>query len=134
MGGVYGNHIMAFPEQFISVDYFDQAALADGSYAAPTGSKTVRGVLQCTLGKVIDTRNGNLVRERKMSFWTAADLVVGKFLRMPASEGRHTYRVKGSNDWRREAGFTVYALERVVGASGDDNLDTVPNVGTGSFA
>jgi hypothetical protein len=134
MGGVYGNHMLAFPEQFINCAYFDQAALPDSGYGPETGGETVRGVLQCTLGRRVETRNGNLVRERKMAFWTTHRLVVGKFLRLPASEGAHVYRIKGSNDWRREAGFTEYALERVVGADGDENVDTVPNVGTGSFS
>ncbi len=132
-GGKYGNVLLCFAEQLQTVTAFKMRPLVDSGYGPEEGVRKSSGVLQCKAGRRTEIVNGNLVRTRDMEYWTADVLEVGSFVR--DGDGI-VYRVKGDNEWRREAGFTVYTLRMLVGADGDEvPLATDQGaVGTGDFA
>ena len=117
MGGVYGDHLLSFPELSKTYPYFDQPALQGGGYGTPTDVGTARGAFQCTGGRRVKDSNGNLVVSRETRFWTRQVLTVGRFLLIEGD----TYRIGlPDNSWVTEGGFTVYDLEKVVGGDGSE--------------
>lgn len=120
MNGVYGSLVTAFPEQFEDVAYFDMQPQQGSGYGPRTDISTIRAVVQCTEGRRVDPVNGNLIVTRKMDLWTEALLQVGWFVEFTEDAVPVVYRLKADNEWRREAGYTRYSLERVVGANGTE--------------
>ena len=131
MNGVYGSSIIAFPEQFVDVTYFDMAPEQGSGYGPRTGVQTIRAVVQCTVGRRVLDINGNLVTTRKMELWTDQLLQSGKFVEFTEDAIPVVYRLVGDNEWRREDGFAVYSLERVVGANGTEDKEPVSTTNLG---
>lgn len=129
MSGAYGELLLAFPEQQEQIAYFDMQAVGS-RYGPPTGVQTITGAIQ-RIERRVKENNGNLVTVRERYLWTDAVLVSGKFIR---DEDGLTYRITADSEWLREAGFTRYTVERVVGADGTDSVDADINYGAGSFA
>lgn len=112
---MYGDQLLAFPEAMVDFPYFDMAALQGGGYGPRTSAQLVRGVFQCTGGRMVKTSNGNVVRERETRFWSTVQLQTGRFMECEGD----VYRVgMPDNEWNREGGFTVYDLHKVVGGDG----------------
>lgn len=125
-GSVYGEQILAFPELQRSFPAFDMAALHGAGYGPRTGEHTVRGVFQCTLGRMVKDSNGNLVRSRDTRFWTRETIVVGTFMECEGD----VYRVgMPDNEWKREGGFTVYNLKKLVGNDGREVVEPAFDTG-----
>ncbi len=134
MNGVYGSIINAFPEQLEDVTYFDMAPKQNSGFGPRTSISTILGVIQCTQGRQVKDSNGNLVRSRQMQLWTEEILVAGRFIEFQEDGEAAVYRIAGDNEWKREAGFTVYPIHKVVGANGNESNDVRMNMGTGAFA
>lgn len=129
-GGIYGSMMTAFPEQWITIEYFDQQPTQDSGYNKKIGLGSIDGVIQC-IERQIREQNGNLVTVRDRYLWTEEVLVSGKFIR---DEEGIVYRIGADSEWIREGGYTRYTVYRVTGANGEDQNDNPVNVGTGSFA
>lgn len=132
MSGAYGSILTAFPEQFDQVEYFDMQPLVGSGWGPRTDKLTIAAVvIQCTTGRKIKDSNGNLVTFRGMELWTEELLKAGRFVDFEEDGESSVYRIMGDNAWRREAGFTVYSLEKVVAADGTEVVD--PGFSTGVF-
>jgi hypothetical protein len=134
VNGVYGSIISAFPEQLEDITYFDMAPKQDSGYGPRTSVKTIEGVIQCTGGRQVKDSNGNLVVSRQMQLWSEEILVAGRFIEFQEDGLAVVYRISGDNEWKREAGFTVYPIHKVVGANGNESNDVQMKTGTGAFA
>ena len=130
-GGVYGDMLLAFPEQFRTVTVFDMEARINGGWEMVHGSEaTVRGIYQNTRGKQLADSNGNLAKTDGFELWTRTGELDGKFL--THTDG-NVYRLKSSNDWSFEGGFFRYSLEKVVGNNATESDDAAWNIGGNSF-
>jgi hypothetical protein len=135
VNGVYGSILTAFPEQFADVLYFDMAPLASSGWGPRTDKKKIRAtVVQCTTGRKVKDSNGNLVISRDMELWSEELLQAGRFVEFEEDGAFAVYRISGDNEWRREAGFVVYSLAKVVAADGTEGADPAFSNGTGAFA
>jgi hypothetical protein len=131
MSGVYGSILSAFSEQFQPVTYFDMAPLVGAGWGPRTDITVISAaVMQCKEGRKVKNSNSNLVTTRGMELWTEELLVAGRFI----DDGEYVYRIAGDNEWRKEAGFTVYALSKVVASDGTEVTEPAFANGEGDFA
>lgn len=129
--GVYGNMLLAWPEQRRSVTVFDMTPKINGGWDIVADSQqTVRGIYQNTTGQHIKDSNGNLVKSNGLEFWTEKTGLDGKFLTY--TNGK-IYRLIASNNWTFEGGFMRYSLEKVVGNDGTESVQPAWNLGTNTF-
>jgi hypothetical protein len=110
---VYGESLLAFPEQFRDFVSFEaDPNISDGYGPRKNEKKENSGVLQTATSRVKDG-NGNLVVSRRYTLWTDAKLALGIFVEF---EG-FIYRTMTDSDWPSEGGFYDYDLEKVVGSA-----------------
>ena len=129
MSGIYGDMLLAWPEQYTSLTVFDMTPGINGGLSAVDGSElAIKGVFQNTRSGASKDSNGNLVETNGMELWTSTGGLSNKYL---SWEGK-LYRLIDNNNWSREGGFYRYGLEKVVGnATESDNASW--NLGSGSF-
>lgn len=131
MGGIYGDTLLAWPEQQRTVTVFNMTARINGGWENVEGSeRAIIGIFQNTCGKEIKDANGNLVRTGGLELWTAEKELDGLFINQEGT----VYRVKASNDWSFEGGFIKYRLEKVVGNNGTESDQSAWNTGYNSFS
>ena len=115
MSGIYGDTLLAWPEQQQSFQVYEMQPQVNGGWTITEGSEqTILGVFQNTRGRQIKDNNGNLVQGNGGELWTAQPALEGKFIQIDGT----TYRLNASNNWSREGGFIRYGLEKVVGNAG----------------
>lgn len=132
MAGIYGDMLLAWPEQQRTVTVFDMKPKINGGWEIVQGSSAiVIGIYQNTRGNNVKESNGNLVQTRGLEFWTHAEALQGKFL---AHTDGEIYRLNASNDWSFEGGFYRYSLEKVVGNNATESDDAAWNIGGNSFS
>lgn len=130
MSGIYGDMLLAFPEQQTSITVYDMTPKVNGGWNEVTGSsQSVLGIYQHTTGKRIQDSNGNLVQTSGLEFWTSVGGLAGKFTKIEDL----VYRLNSDNNWNKEAGFYRYGLEKVVGNNGFEPNNTTWNPGTNNF-
>lgn len=129
VGGVYGNPVLAFPEQVQTLAYFDMVPLNTAGYGPPTDVQSIDGIIQCIERRIKD-QNGNLVTTRECWLWTEAALLSGRFIR---DEDQIIYRIGSDSEWQLRGGFTKYTVYRVTGGDAEATNDDAMSVGTGSF-
>ncbi len=127
---VYGESLLAFPEQFRDFISFESNPNIGDGYGARKNKNTGSGVIQTSTSRAKDS-NGNIVISRNYILWTDAKLTLGNFVEFET----FIYRVLTDADWPREGGFYDYDLEKVVGsAPGKDPVAADDwNTGEGHF-
>ena len=136
MSGVYGDMLLAWPEQMRTLSVYDMEAKINGGWNKvvdpQTGdliTQTIIGVFQNTRGGGVKDSNGNLVKTEGRELWTETGNLDGKFLDF---EGE-VYRLQDTNNWSFEGGFHRYGLQKVVGNDGTESDNATWNIGSGSF-
>lgn len=130
MSGIYGETLLAFPEQNQSLTVYEANALVNGGFEKIEDSeKVVIGIFQNTKGKQVHDSNGNLVESNGFEFWTQKKGLNGFFTEIENT----LYRFCSSNEWNFEGGFSRYSLEKVVG-NGTESEDASWNLGSNSFS
>lgn len=136
MAGVYGDMLLAWPEQQRAIDVFDMTPKVNGGWDIVTdqqGQKivqTVIGVFQNTRGGGLKESNGNLVKTDGRELWSQYAGLEGKFFEW----GGHVYRLSDTNNWSFEGGFYRYGIEKVVGNNGTESDNSTWNLGSDSFS
>lgn len=130
MGGVYGDTLAFFAEQFRMFDYFSMKPLPTGSYTPREDLGKVKGVFQYM-------KKGDLVRENEVeaetdvpTFWTRQKLVVGNFIQ----KEDELYRITSDYTWKFEGNFYCYSLETFVGSSDKQIPFDYVDIGQNSYA
>lgn len=135
MSGVYGDMLLAFPEQFRSLSIYEMRPLINGGWEKVVDlqgkliTQEIIGVFQNTLGGGLKDGNGNLVRSDGRELWTKTGDLDGKFVTWDG----FVYRIKDTNKWSHEGGFHRYGLEKVVGNDGSESGNTTWNIGSNNF-
>lgn len=131
MNGIYGDTLLAFPEQNQKITVFKMEALINGGWEKIEGSeKTVVGIYQNSRGQQLKDSNGNLTTSNGFEFWSKEFGLNGFFTTIEAN----VYRFSSSNNWIFEGGFCRYSLEKVVGNNGTESEDASWNLGSDSFS
>lgn len=131
MSGVYGNFLLAFPEQFRSVVLYEMTAKINGGWEKVSNSEiTINAIFQHTSAGNIKDSNGNLVESSGLELWTETKDLNGMFTTLE----NKVYRLVTFNDWTHEGGFVRYTLEKVVGNNGSESENTSWNIGTDNFS
>ena len=136
MSGVYGDMLLAWPEQMRTLSVYDMEAKINGGWNKvvdpQTGdliTQTIIGVFQNTRGGGVKDSNENLVITNGCELWTETGNLDGKFIDV---EGL-VYRLQDTNNWSFEGGFHRYGLQKVVGNDGTESDNATWNIGSGSF-
>lgn len=136
MSGVYGDMLLAWPEQMRTLSVYDMKAKINGGWDKvvdpQTGkliTQTIIGVFQNTRGGGVKESNGNLVKTEGRELWTQTGNLDGKFLDF---EGE-VYRLQDTNNWSFEGGFHRYGLQKVVGNDATESDNATWNLGNNSF-
>lgn len=135
MAGVYGDMLLAWPEQQRTLEVYDMTPKPNGGWDIVTDQQgqtiiqTVIGVFQNTRGGGLKDNNGNLVKTDGREFWTQTAGLEGKFFQWSGK----VYRLTDTNNWSFEGGFYRYGVEKVVGNNGTESDNTSWNLGAGSF-
>ncbi len=130
MGGIYGDMLIAFPEQLRTFGVFAMIPKVNGGWEVVEKSKhSIKGVLQHTSGKALKESGGNLATSSGYELWTSAENILGLFTRIKSN----IYRIKAVSEWSHEGGFFKYTLEKVIGDDGVKSKNTTWNTGAHSF-
>lgn len=130
MSGIYGDMLLAFPEQMESVSVYQMTPRQGGGWTSVTGSTIeVTGIIQNTTGDTLKDASGNLVKAGGLEFWTATTDLDGYFM----TYSDIVYRLTRSNDWMKQGGFARYSMEKVGGNHGSGSDNTTWNLGGNSF-
>ena len=130
MGGIYGDMLIAFPEQLRTFGVFAMIPKVNGGWEVVEKSKhSIKGVLQHTSGKALKESGGNLATSSGYELWTSAENILGLFTRIKSN----IYRIKAVSEWSHEGGFFKYSLEKVIGNDGVKSNNTTWNTGAHSF-
>jgi hypothetical protein len=115
--GVYGEMLLAFPEQIRSFLLFDAEAGLNDGYGPRQNIVKANGVIQTSTSTVKD-ENGNLVRSVHYRLWTKTKFpdAIGSMGRF-VDFGGIVYRVMSESDWPTEGGFYFHDLEKVIGTA-----------------
>lgn len=137
MAGVYGDMLLAWPEQNRPLEVYDQNPLINAGWEAVRDQSgeiiktTVMGVFQNTRGGGIKDSNGNQVETEGLEFWTHTGGLTGKFFERNGKVYRLS--VPDDSDWSFEGGFFRYGVEKVVGNNGTESDNAAWNLGGNSF-
>lgn len=135
MAGVYGDMLLAWPEQKRILSVYDMTPKVNGGWELVKDQQgklittDVMGVFQNTRGGGYKDSNGNLVKSDGREFWTRTAGLDGKFFQWESE----VYRLKDTNNWSFEGGFFRYGIEKVVGNNGTESDNASWNLGSGSF-
>ncbi len=130
MSGIYGDFLIAFPEQFRSTLLYEMKPKINGGWERVNNSElTIRGIVQHTGASHLKDSNGNLVESSGLELWTDTQGLNGRFTTL----GKKVYRLTSNNDWTNEGGFVRYTLEKVVGNNGSESENTTWNIGSNNF-
>lgn len=130
MSGIYGEILLAFPEQFRTVTVYDMTAKVNGGWTQVAGSsRTIKAIYQNTSGRRIQDSNGNLVKTSGLELWSQSGELTGLFTELDGT----VYRLSSDNNWSHEGGYYKYSMEKVVGNDGTESINTSWNSGTNNF-
>ena len=137
MAGVYGDMLLAWPEQNRSLEIYDMRPKHNGGWEKVVDqqgnviTQTIIGVFQNTRGRGVKDNNGNLVETEGRELWTQTGGLNGKFTTWNGEVFR--LLVPDGSDWSFEGGFYRYGVEKVVGNNGTESDNATWNIGGGSF-
>lgn len=127
---IYGEFLLAFPEQYKTITVYDMTPLINGGFSVvPHSEQIILGIYQNTSGRRLQDSNGNLVQTSGFELWTTTPNLTGKFTEI----NQNIYRLNSDNNWVNEGGFVRYGLEKVVGNNGTEPINTSWNIGTNNF-
>lgn len=127
---IYGEFLLAFPEQYKTITVYDMTPLINGGFSVvPDSEQIIKGIYQNTSGRRLQDSNGNLVQTSGFELWTTTPNLTGKFTEI----NQNIYRLNSDNNWVNEGGFVRYGLEKVVGNNGTEPINTSWNIGTNNF-
>lgn len=136
MSGIYGDMLLAWPEQQRTIEVYDMTAKINGGWEPVTDpqtgkiiTQTIIAVFQNTRGGGLKDSNGNLVNTEGRELWTMTGNLEGKFLTWE----NDVYRLTDTNNWSFEGGFHRYGVEKVVGNNGTESDNAAWNLGGNSF-
>ena len=135
MSGIYGDMLLAWPEQQRTLNIYDMTPKVNGGWDIVKDQSgnviytTIIGVFQNTRGGGVKNSNGNLVKTEGRELWTQTGGLEGKFLTW---EGE-VYRLTDTSNWGFEGGFHRYGLEKVVGNDATESDNASWNIGGNSF-
>lgn len=135
MAGIYGDMLLAWPEQQRTIQIYDMTPKVNGGWDVVKDQSgeviytTIIGVFQNTRGGGVKDSNGNLVKTEGRELWTQTGGLEGKFLTW---EGE-VYRLTDTNNWSFEGGFHRYGVEKVVGNDATESDDASWNLGRNTF-
>lgn len=130
MGCIYGDMLIAFPEQIRTFGVFIMIPKINGGWEViEESTHYIQGILQHTGGKALKESGGNLATSSGYELWTSEENILGLFMRIK----KDTYRITGVNRWAYEGGFLKYSLEKVIGNDGVKSKNTAWNTGSDSF-
>lgn len=135
MSGIYGDMLLAWPEQQRTINVYDMKPKVNGGWdivkdlAGNIIYTTIIGVFQNTRGGGVKDSNGNLVVTNGCELWTQTAGLDGKFFQ----KDNVVYRLTDTNNWSFEGGFHRYGVEKVVGNDGTESDNASWNIGAGSF-
>lgn len=130
MAGIYGDMLLAWPEQQRSLTVYEMTPKVNGGWDIVSGSSiTIIGVFQNTRGGGIKDSNGNLVQTEGRELWTQTGDLEGKFI----TWNNEVYRLIDGNNWSFEGGFFRYGVEKVVGNNATESDNATWNTGSNSF-
>lgn len=130
MSGIYGETLLAFPEQYQTITVYGMTPRVNGGWdMILNSSQNVTGIIQNTTANNIKEGNGNLVKTGGLELWTRTGQLDGKFTQYENT----VYRIQGSNNWDRQAGFFRYSLQKVVGNNGTESDNATFNLGGNSL-
>lgn len=131
MNGIYGESLLAFPEQFRKVTVYEMTAKVNSGWTKTENTEeTVLGIYQNGSGSRIKDSNGNLVESNGLEFWTKRNDLSGKFTTLEGD----VYRLISSNNWNFEGGYAKYQMEKVNGNDGTEPINTAWNTGANNFS
>ena len=129
MGGVYGDSLAFFTEQFRMFEYFSMTPLPNASYSKRESLGKIKGVFQFV-------KRGDLLRENDTeadtnvpTIWTRTKLKVGNFIQMEDE----LYRITSDYTWKFEGNFYCYSLETFVGNSDAQTPHPYVNIGQNDY-
>lgn len=126
--GMYGSSLLAFPEQFINVLYFQMIPVLNSGWdKKPVYNKRI--IKHHSKPKQTKDQNGNLVISEQLQVWSMEKLNEGWFLQIE----NNVYRIGAENDFSLEDDFYSYDIERVIGDDGQPGQTVVFNTGTENF-
>ncbi len=125
---IYGDTLLSSPEAFQSAVMFSQNPVVNGGYVDQTQGVPVRLIFKDETSGVKDA-NGVWVRTVKKTVWSRKALVVGTFLLFEDIVSR----IMTDSGWKRQAGFFIYGLDKVVGDNGSPSYDPKANNGGRDF-
>lgn len=137
MAGVYGDMLLAWPEQNRTIEVYDMKPKPNGGWdkvvdqSGNVITQTIIGVFQNTRGGGVKDSNGNLVETEGRELWTQTEGLNGKFTTWNGEVFR--LLVPDGSDWSFEGGFYRYGVEKVVGNNGTESDNATWNIGGGSF-
>lgn len=137
MSGIYGDMLLAWPEQNRTITLYDMKPKQNGGWDKVVDqqgnviTQTIIGVFQNTRGGGIKDSNGNLVETEGRELWTQTGGLNGKFTTWNGEVFR--LLVPDGSDWSFEGGFYRYGVEKVVGNNGTESDNATWNIGGGSF-
>ena len=130
MGGIYGDFLLAFPEQKKTVTVYSMTAKVNGGWAKVDGSEqTIKCIFQHSGGRKLKDSNGNKVEGSSIELWTTTAGLNGMYTTIEDT----VYLLSGDNQWNNEGGYSKYSLEKVVGNNGTESTDTTWNSGSNNF-
>lgn len=113
MGGVYGDQLVFFSEQFRTVSYFSMRTDSVAGFSDRKDLGKVRGVFQYMKMGDLDRENDTLSDISVPTFWTRRRLEAGNFILI--SDDDDLFRIVREQSWRHEGNFIIYVLETVSG-------------------
>ena len=137
MAGIYGDMLLAWPEQNRKIEVYDMKPKQNGGWEKVVDqqgkliTQTIIGVFQNTRGGGVKDNNGNLVETEGRELWTQTGGLNGKFTTWKGEVFR--LMVPDGADWSFEGGFYRYGVEKVVGNNGTESDNATWNLGGGSF-
>lgn len=130
MSGIYGETLLAFPEQFRFIEVFQMEAEVNAGWSIDEDSrKRIRCLYQHTGGKRLKETGGNLTEGSSNELWTKEPNLNGWFTRLSGD----VYRINADNNWNHEGGFSHYTLEKIIGNDGTESEHPTWNIGGHNF-
>lgn len=147
MGGIYGNMLPAFAEQYKTYYYFDMSPMIDDGYTNITSVSSIHAILRLysapptAEGQKVRMAEGNLVTQKAPFLWYERPLGLGKFIADKkvisggtiTGTGINVYRIMTNNLFDDTSDLVIHGLNKLVGANGMTASSLSFAYGTGNF-
>lgn len=131
---VYGDQLAFFSEQFIRIKNYSMEPNTVAGFKERVFICDFRGVLQELKGGSFDKEGETLNETEVPTIWTRKNLKTGTFI-VP-DEGDYKgiiYRITSPQGFKKPGGFYVYTLQRVVGSTDEQKVNTSVDYGVSAY-